>query len=181
VSSRFNVSGLRSFDEMVRIAEAVIAMGWPLTSSGIFTGGILKTVFWALAPSGEAPMARIKVSAAAPRRLHAVDVCRSKNRLKTLQRTNLTKEQNADRNGDGDGQSHEFFKDEFSGTSRTTQQTHSIVLRWFSSFIRRTCGNLGLTFKVSSDGFRLFCQQLETYQGPGDRGDATLRCAGFLG
>jgi hypothetical protein len=101
VSSRFNVSGLRFLDERVRIAEAVIAMGWPLTSSGIFMGGILKTVFWALALSGEAPMARIKVSAMAPRRLHDVEACWWTNRLKAPKRTNLTKEQNAERNRDG--------------------------------------------------------------------------------
>jgi hypothetical protein len=38
-------------------------MGWSLTSRGIFTGGILKTAFWAAAASEEAPIARSKVKA----------------------------------------------------------------------------------------------------------------------
>src|ERR1700722_11470239 len=63
VSCRLKILKLRSRDEMVRIAEAVMVMGWSLASRGIFTGGILKTVFCAVATSGESPVARNKASA----------------------------------------------------------------------------------------------------------------------
>jgi hypothetical protein len=46
-------------------------------------------------------MARIKVSAAAPNRLDAVEATRWTNRLKAPKRMNPTKKQNAKKNGDG--------------------------------------------------------------------------------
>jgi hypothetical protein len=45
---------------MVRIAEAVMVMGWSLTSSGIFTGGILKTTFCAFASGRARSKANVK-------------------------------------------------------------------------------------------------------------------------
>jgi hypothetical protein len=62
-------------------------------------------------------MARITVSAAAPHRLDRVQASRWTNRLKAPQRMNPTKEQNAKKNRDG--QSHEYFKDDFSATSQS--------------------------------------------------------------
>jgi hypothetical protein len=62
-------------------------------------------------------MARIKVSAAAAQRLDAVQASRGTNRLKAPQRMSPTKVQNAKKNRDG--QSHEYFKDDFSGTSQS--------------------------------------------------------------
>jgi len=69
VSWRFNILKLRSLDDNVRIAEAVIVMGWSLTSSGIFTGGILKTAFCAGTTRGKATMTRSKANARGPRGL----------------------------------------------------------------------------------------------------------------
>ena len=52
VRSRFRIRRLRSLGVVsVSLAEAVTVRGWSLNSSGILTGGILKTAFWAVAVS----------------------------------------------------------------------------------------------------------------------------------
>jgi hypothetical protein len=77
VSWRFNILKLRSLDDIVRIAEAVIVIGWSLISRGIFTGGILKTAFCAVATSGETTIARTKVNARGPCRLFLIGAGRN--------------------------------------------------------------------------------------------------------
>jgi hypothetical protein len=55
-----------SLDEIVRIAEAAVAMDWSLTSRGIFTGGILKTVFCAVRRTERLTLQGAKATPEAP-------------------------------------------------------------------------------------------------------------------